>query len=50
MQIRNRATALKCGLLCVSALVGCATERAHVSFSYVVDAERGLPPGMKRVR
>jgi hypothetical protein len=49
MQMRTRAMALASGLLCVLMLVGCATERAHVSFSYVVDAERGLPPGMKTV-
>ncbi len=49
MQIRNHAMALVSGLLCVSVLTGCATERAHVSFSYMVDAERGLPPGMKTI-
>jgi hypothetical protein len=36
--------------LCVSALVGCqSVERAPVSFSYVIEAQRGLPPGMDTI-
>ncbi len=37
------------GVLIVSALTGCASEEAYVRFSYVVDPERGLPPGMKTI-
>lgn len=39
-------------MICLSATLtfwGCATERAYVSFSYTVEAERGLPPGMKAI-
>lgn len=37
-------------LLAIPTMVGCASkERASVSFSYVVDAERGLPPGMDTI-
>lgn len=34
---------------CVSAMLGCATERAIVSISYVVEPSKGLPPGMNSV-
>jgi len=38
------------GVLLLSLMAGCAaTERAPVSFSYVVEAERGLPQGMKTI-
>ena len=48
--IRNCGTALACGLLCLSMLAGCASpETAVVNFSYVVEATRGLPAGMKTI-
>lgn len=50
MCLQQRAVFLTCGLLCAAPLTGCATtERAPVSFSYVVEAERGLPAGMKTI-
>jgi len=38
------------GLVAISALTGCSSgERATVSFSYAVEAEKGLPPGMDTI-
>ena len=45
---RRRAGGL-IGLLTICILAGCASERAHVSFGYVVNPERGLPDGMKTI-
>ena len=45
----SRATYLVGALLCVCILTGCASERAYVEFSYVVEPSRGLPPGMETV-
>ena len=50
MTNRSRGIALAGGILGLALMVGCAaTETAMVDFSYVVEAERGLPPGMKTV-
>lgn len=45
-RIRSGVPAACVGL---ALLAGCASERARVSFSYVVQPERGLPPGMKTI-
>ncbi|MBU0717223.1 MAG: hypothetical protein KJ749_03165, partial [Planctomycetes bacterium] len=43
----RRAATYACGLLSLAMLAGCAgSERALVSFSYVVQPTRGLPEGM----
>lgn len=34
---------------CLSAVLGCASERAIVTVSYVVEPSKGLPPGMDAV-
>lgn len=50
MLIYRRALTFAGGLLIVSVMAGCAaTERASISFSYAVDAERGLPQGMETI-
>ncbi len=36
-------------LLLLLLLTGCATERAMIRFGYVVEPDRGLPPGMKTI-
>ncbi|HNQ21886.1 MAG TPA: hypothetical protein PKK06_02215 [Phycisphaerae bacterium] len=50
MAVRRGIVRLVGGALGVALVVGCAGgERAVVGFSYVVEPERGLPPGMKTI-
>jgi hypothetical protein len=50
MQVSHRLLVLAFGLSLVAVTTGCAgREQAFVSFSYVVNAERGLPPGMETI-
>ncbi len=45
-----RSIGFSVALGCVTVLTGCASkETATVSFSYVVEKEKGLPPGMKTI-
>jgi hypothetical protein len=37
------------GIVAFGALTGCATERALVNLSYVVEPTRGLPPGIQTI-
>lgn len=48
---RSRAAATLLGVVCVSILAGCSSgkETAVVSFSYVLEPTKGLPPGMKTI-
>lgn len=46
----KRTLVLAGGLVAISALTGCSSrEWATVSFSYAVEAEKGLPPGMNTI-
>ena len=36
-------------MLCICVFAGCASEKAFVEYSYVVEPSRGLPPGMKTI-
>lgn len=48
--MNGRRSAIGCVLVVAGALTGCASkERAIVSYSYVVEQEKGLPPGMKTI-
>ena len=48
MDVNHRLMWVVCGVLGSLMLLGCqSTERARVSFSYVVEPESGLPPGMR---
>lgn len=48
MSLRNRAVILAVGSVFIVGLTGCAShEMATVSFNYVVEPEKGLPPGME---
>jgi len=50
MLVRRALAVSLCCVVAVSVLAGCASsERAAVNLSYVVDAERGLPPGMETI-
>lgn len=50
MRMGRHAMVFVCGFLAVSCLAGCASqEQANVSFSYVVEAEQGLPAGMETI-
>jgi hypothetical protein len=46
---RVRGAGLAGLVLAVAMLSGCATERASVSFGYVVEPNKGLPRGMQKV-
>ncbi len=46
----KRAMGLACVLFAATSIVGCSsTEQATVAFSYVVEADKGLPPGMETI-
>ncbi len=50
MLAQRRALNIVVGVCSAATFVGCqAPERAPVSFSYVVEAERGLPEGMETI-
>jgi len=46
MKASRKLSAAVLPLLSVMAIVGCASERAQIEFSYMVQPVRGLPPGM----
>lgn len=49
MRVRNVLFSLILGLGAAGALTGCASERALVTLSYVVEPTRGLPPGVRTI-
>ncbi len=49
MLAKDCSAVLAGGLVCAVVLSGCASEHAYVTFGYVVEPERGLPPGMRTI-